>query len=658
MKQAPICRGGSIWQQKTIKNRQMKKYKILLVDDEADITRSMVDILKDNKEYVFYQALNGKMAYHIALAKIPDLIITDWVMPEVNGIELIKKIKYNDKVKHIPIMMATGTMMTIHDLDIALDAGASDYVRKPIDKIELRARVKSMLILSESIKTIKQKNIELETAKQEADKANRLKSKFLANMSHEIRTPMNAIIGFSTILKNRLKNEKHRSFIDKIERNGNNLLELINDILDLSKIEAGQFQIQKEPVNLYDIFNEIPLVFSEISKQKQVPTKLDFDENLPKSLLIDSTRIRQVLLNLVSNALKFTEKGSVLITVTTNQLLESSELSESLDLIIEVKDTGIGIPENKIDVIFESFQQIEGQSIHKYQGTGLGLTITKQLVELMDGTITVESNVGKGSTFKIVLKNVKVSDIYHEKIKEESVNVTFKKAKILYVEDIEDNREIVSSYLKDKNIKLNTAETGEQALEILKTYTPDLILMDIQLPKLNGYEITKIIQGIEKLKSIPVIALTANATKKGIAKYSSVFDDYLTKPINKDTLIKTIAKYLKHKTKKIEGLKEIKPVNCILELQKQKEEIGTFPDALKNTVKEELEPFQGRLLEIFSVDDLKNFAKKNQHIGEKYDTPGLKIYSEAIYASINNFDINKLKDLLKKYNDIMKILIK
>ncbi len=658
MKQAPICRGGSIWQQKTIKNRQMKKYKILLVDDEADITRSMVDILKDNKEYVFYQALNGKMAYHIALAKIPDLIITDWVMPEMNGIELIKKIKNNTKVAHIPIMMATGTMMTIHDLDIALDAGASDYVRKPIDKIELRARVKSMLILSESIKTIKQKNIELETAKQEADKANRLKSKFLANMSHEIRTPMNAIIGFSTILKNRLKNEKHRSFIDKIERNGNNLLELINDILDLSKIEAGQFQIQKEPVNLYDIFNEIPLVFSEISKQKQVPTKLDFDENLPKSLLIDSTRIRQVLLNLVSNALKFTEKGSVLITVTTNQLLESSELSESLDLIIEVKDTGIGIPENKIDVIFESFQQIEGQSIHKYQGTGLGLTITKQLVELMDGTITVESNVGKGSTFKIVLKNVKVSDIYHEKIKEESVNVTFKKAKILYVEDLEDNREIVSSYLKDKNIKLNTAETGEQALEILKTYTPDLILMDIQLPKLNGYEITKIIQGIEKLKSIPIIALTANATKKGIAKYSSVFDDYLTKPINKDTLIKTIAKYLKHKTKKIEGLKEIKPVNCILELQKQKEEIGTFPDALKNTVKEELEPFQGRLLEIFSVDDLKNFAKKNQHIGEKYDTPGLKRYSEAIYASINNFDINKLKDLLKKYNDIMKILIK
>jgi len=658
MKQAPICRGGSIWQQKTIKNRQMKKYKILLVDDEADITRSMVDILKDNKEYVFYQALNGKMAYHIALAKIPDLIITDWVMPEMNGIELIKKIKNNTKVAHIPIMMATGTMMTIHDLDIALDAGASDYVRKPIDKIELRARVKSMLILSESIKTIKQKNIELETAKQEADKANRLKSKFLANMSHEIRTPMNAIIGFSTILKNRLKNEKHRSFIDKIERNGNNLLELINDILDLSKIEAGQFQIQKEPVNLYDIFNEIPLVFSEISKQKQVPTKLDFDENLPKSLLIDSTRIRQVLLNLVSNALKFTEKGSVLITVTTNQLLESSELSESLDLIIEVKDTGIGIPENKIDVIFESFQQIEGQSIHKYQGTGLGLTITKQLVELMDGTITVESDVGKGSTFKIVLKNVKVSDIYHEKIKEESVNVTFKKAKILYVEDLEDNREIVSSYLKDKNIKLNTAETGEQALEILKTYTPDLILMDIQLPKLNGYEITKIIQGIEKLKSIPIIALTANATKKGIAKYSSVFDDYLTKPINKDTLIKTIAKYLKHKTKKIEGLKEIKPVNCILELQKQKEEIGTFPDALKNTVKEELEPFQGRLLEIFSVDDLKNFAKKNQHIGEKYDTPGLKRYSEAIYASINNFDINKLKDLLKKYNDIMKILIK
>jgi len=250
---------------------------------------------------------------------------------------------------------------------------------------------------------------DLKLAKLEAEKANRLKSEFLANMSHEIRTPMNAIIGFSTILKNRLKNDKYRSFIDKIAKNGNNLLELINDILDLSKIEAGQIQIHKEAANPYDVFNEIPLVFSEISKSKQVPVNLDIDKNLPKSLIIDITRIRQVLLNLVSNALKFTEKGSVFIMVTTSQTFEGSKTTKVLNLIIKVKDTGIGIPENQLDAIFDSFRQIKGQSTRKYGGTGLGLAITKRLVELMDGTITVESTVGQGSTFKIVLKDVKIS---------------------------------------------------------------------------------------------------------------------------------------------------------------------------------------------------------------------------------------------------------
>ncbi len=249
-------------------------------------------------------------------------------------------------------------------------------------------------------------NKKLIEAKLKADEANRLKSEFLTNMSHEIRTPMNAIIGFSEVLQMQLKDEKYLSYVDKIMSSGNNLLGLINDILDLSKIEAKQIEIKPEKINVRKIFDEVSLIFSGISKQKQIPILININKKLPKYIYTDAFRLKQILMNLVSNALKFTEKGQV--TISANAVLNDNQ--ENIDFIIDVSDTGIGIHEDEFQTIFQSFSRIAQEDDRLYGGTGLGLAITRQLVELMNGTISVKSKIGTGSTFTIIFRNIKTVD--------------------------------------------------------------------------------------------------------------------------------------------------------------------------------------------------------------------------------------------------------
>ena len=259
---------------------------------------------------------------------------------------------------------------------------------------------------------VQSRTSQLEKALEKAEQANRLKSEFLASMSHEIRTPMNAIIGFSDLLKMKITDKKLSFFVSKIMDNVNNLLKMINDIIDLSKLETGHLKIHKVSANMDSIFNEIPSIFSEISKQKQIPVTIDINKNTPNTLLIDAIRIKQIIQFLVDNALKFTETGAVSIIVSAQP--KKSEASKT-DLIIEVKDTGIGIAENEFKVIFENFRQIDGSLTRKYGGTGMGLAIAKRLTELMDGSISVESIVDKGSTFKVIFRNI---EILNEELKE------------------------------------------------------------------------------------------------------------------------------------------------------------------------------------------------------------------------------------------------
>ncbi len=379
-------------------------------------------------------------------------------------------------------------------------------------------------------------------AKEQAENANRLKTEFLANMSHEIRTPMNAIIGFSDILFEQVKDPELKSFTKKIKLSSNNLLRLIEDILDISKIEAGHLEIHNRPADIQSILSETEKLYTEKAKNKNINFKITANSNIPKSLLIDDFRIKQILINLIDNAIKFTDKGSVFVD-TEYEAADKNKIK----LFFSVKDTGIGIASENSELIFENFRQANYKKNTIPEGTGLGLAISKRLAELMNGTISVKSKLGIGSEFILTLNDVKISEqktiIQKNNIRDfyaEGIN-------IILAEDNEINRQLITVFLENQNINIKEANNGKEVLKILEEYIPDLILMDIQMPVLDGYEATKIIKKDNRFKNIPVVALSAHAIKDVVAKYHTIFDDYLTKPVSREDLLKSVAKFTPHK---------------------------------------------------------------------------------------------------------------
>ena len=350
----------------------------------------------------------------------------------------------------------------------------------------------------------------LKEAKEDAEAANKAKSEFLANMSHEIRTPLNAVLGFSDLLEGSIDGKKEKDFLRSIKSSGNTLLKLINDILDLSKIEAGRMEILREPVSIKNLFQDIAHIFNSEIEKKGLLFEIECDPDMPPVLYLDEIRIRQVLINLVGNALKFTAKGSV--RLAARQMDKKRDSAKGIDLEISVTDTGIGIVPQDHERIFDSFKQQSGESNRKYGGTGLGLAICRRLTELMNGTIKVESELGKGSCFKVALCGVHKSDL--DKSEDEKPafmrqNIVFEKNKILIVDDEENNRKLLKEILKRSGLDVMEAEDGSQAVEIVDKENPALILMDIWMPVMDGYDATRVLKSSQKTKHIPIIALTA-----------------------------------------------------------------------------------------------------------------------------------------------------
>ncbi|MFC7671152.1 ATP-binding protein [Hymenobacter humi] len=380
-----------------------------------------------------------------------------------------------------------------------------------------------------------------EEAQAKAEDAVKAKQQFLSNMSHEIRTPMNAIIGFTKVVLKTELTDKQKEYLTAIKLSGDTLIVLINDILDLAKVDAGKMTFEQIPFKLSASVTAMVHLFETKIQEKNLALVMDYDTRIPEVLMGDPVRLHQIILNLVSNAVKFTSEGK--ITVGVRLLVQDKE---KVILEFAVTDTGIGIEEAKLDTVFDNFQQATSGTSRLYGGTGLGLAIVKNLVEPQGGTVNVRSRVGEGSTFSFILSFPKTSEKAAADLGLHiDLEAGFKNVKVLVVEDIALNQLLMKTLLEDFGFDMEVAGNGQIALEKLRTTAYDIVLMDLQMPVMNGFEATEYIRKELKLK-VPIIALTADVTTVDVDKCKAVgMNDYISKPIDDKLLYSKIIKYVK-----------------------------------------------------------------------------------------------------------------
>jgi CheY-like chemotaxis protein/nitrogen-specific signal transduction histidine kinase len=379
-----------------------------------------------------------------------------------------------------------------------------------------------------------------EEAKSKAEDAVKAKQQFLSNMSHEIRTPMNAIIGFTKVLIKTELTEKQNEYFNAIKVSGDALIVLIDDILDLAKVDAGKMTFEKSRFKMATSLSAMLHLFQTKIQEKKLKLFKNYDTNIPEFLVGDPVRLHQIILNLVSNSLKFTAKGQ--ITVSVDLIHEDDE---TVLIQFAVTDTGIGIAAEKIDTIFENFQQATNDTSRLYGGTGLGLAIVKQLVETQGGSIQVKSQIDEGSTFCFTLPFQKTNEKAESEITITKLDSEIKNISVLVVEDIALNQLLMKTLLDDFGFERDIADNGKIAVEMLQKKSYDIILMDLQMPVMNGFEATEYIRNTMDSK-IPIIALTADVTTIDVAKCKTVgMNDYIPKPVDENILYSKIVELVK-----------------------------------------------------------------------------------------------------------------
>ncbi|MCW8130069.1 MAG: response regulator [Planctomycetota bacterium] len=523
---------------------------VLLVDDQRIIGEAVRRMLVNEKDIAFHYCGDPAAAQQTAAQVSPTVMLVDLVMPGIDGLSLVRGFRENPETRMIPIIV----LSTTEDAKVKANAfsqGANDYIVKLPDPLELIARIRhhsagyiNLLDKNEAFRALLESQQALEVAKDQAEKATRAKSDFLACMSHDIRTPMNAIIGMTDVLLESELNAEQRTHLRVVRSAGETLLHLINSILDFSKIEAGELRLEKIAFNLREVVNDSVDITRVRAREKGLAINTEIEDEVPQSMLGDPTRLRQILINLISNAIKFTHQGEVRVKIARDKT------TEPCALVFSVEDTGIGIPADKQASLFQKFMQVDSSTTRKYGGTGLGLAICRQLVELMGGRIWLESELGKGSTFRfrITAEIPKTSE--PAQAQKPAANVPAAEVpplQILLADDTPENRLLIMTYLKKTPHTLEMAVNGQLALDLYTKHAFDLVLMDMQMPVMDGYEATREIRKWELERGIapkPIVALTAEAMAEDARRTAEAgCTEHVIKPIRKATLLDLIARY-------------------------------------------------------------------------------------------------------------------
>lgn len=490
---------------------------------------------------------------------------------------------------------------------------------------------------------------DLEEAKAKAEDADRLKSAFLANMSHEIRTPMNAIIGFTDLLYQQIDSPAQKKYLESIKNSSKNLLTIINDILDLSKIEAGKLELKLGLFSPENVVREIKELFSMQIKEKDIRFFLNVKQTLP-DIMLDEVRFRQILTNLLSNAMKFTSEGSIKVSI--NYSIHHHEPNRC-DLLVDVQDTGIGIEPKYQAQIFMPFKQKDDQDTKKYGGTGLGLSITKRLVEMMGGEISLDSQVGKGSKFKVIFKNVEYS-FKKAALKDDKYSkdtIIFNNQKLMVVDDIEINRKLITEYLKDKNINVIEVGDGESCLRQVEIEKPDVILLDIKMPHMSGIDVIRHLKSKQEIGNIPVIAFTASAMKDEREHLLNIgFDGFLEKPVLSSNLIKELSKYLDYTKSSFSDVMVSKTEHV------QTEHFSTLTDALKQEIIQRLLPVWHDAIEKQMITEIEQFAIQVKDFGIAHNIEIFEHYASELLQFAASFEIDRMTNTLHAFDDMLKKL--
>ena len=477
--------------------------------------------------------------------------------PDDEGVQTTTEI--NNAIEEINQSLSETTKMLIDNSVEFVEVSKKWSMMEVI--IGIFAGLAAVVILFRDLNIRNRLENELRIAKQKADDNAMMKEQFMANMSHEIRTPMNAILGFSNLLNKTTLDDVQGEYVSAIKTSGSNLLNIINDILDFSKIGAGKMAIEKIPFDLSGLIGSLRLMFSEKAADKNISFTVTVDEAVPKFVFGDPTRLTQILVNLINNAIKFTNEGSVKLSCEVKSIEH-----DVAQLVFRIKDTGIGIPADKIHNVFDRFNQGNSETNRKYGGTGLGLSIVKNLVEIQNGTLEVKSVENSGSEF-IVVMSYPVS--YEDLLSSESstgkqlVIHSDKTLNVLLVEDNVLNQRLASTYLKAFGLEVQIAENGQIALDKLKQQSFDLVLMDIQMPVMDGYTAAQKIRNELKL-SVPVIAMTAHIMVDEREKCISYgMNDYISKPFKEEMLFEIVSRHLSKyisEKKNIIAEPELKPI--------------------------------------------------------------------------------------------------